>query len=80
MHMMLAGFGVAAVILSAIVPVQAAEKSADARFKALYTREWTWREEQFAGEDDEDSESRSSIICPRSMPRRKPRACAIGRR
>src|ERR1700733_7298231 len=55
MHMMLAGFGIAAVILSAVVPVQAAEKSADAHFKALYTREWTWREEQFAGEDDEDS-------------------------
>ena len=55
MHMMLAGFGVAAMILAAALPVQAADQSADARFKALYTREWTWREEQFAGEDDEDS-------------------------
>ena len=34
------------------IPAQAA--SADARFKALYSREWTWREEQFAGQDDED--------------------------
>jgi uncharacterized protein (DUF885 family) len=54
MHMMLAGFGVAAVILSAVVPAQATDKSADARFKALTTREWAWREEQSAGEDDED--------------------------
>jgi uncharacterized protein (DUF885 family) len=27
---------------------------ATARFQALYTREWAWREQQFAGEDDED--------------------------
>src|SRR5271156_370657 len=45
MHMMLAGFGVAAMILAAVVPAQAADQSADARFKALYTREWAWREE-----------------------------------
>lgn len=29
--------------------------SADESFKAIYTREWTWRQAQFAGEDDEDS-------------------------
>jgi uncharacterized protein (DUF885 family) len=27
---------------------------ATARFQALYTREWTWRQQQFAGEDNED--------------------------
>jgi uncharacterized protein (DUF885 family) len=45
----------AAVIFAATVfaPAQAAETGADARLKALYTREWTWREKQFA--DDEDS-------------------------
>ncbi len=36
----------------AIFP-QAAEASADARLKALYTAEWAWREQQFA--DDEAS-------------------------
>ncbi|MGH8122747.1 MAG: DUF885 family protein, partial [Rudaea sp.] len=28
--------------------------SADARFQALYTREWAWRQQQFPGLDDED--------------------------
>jgi len=31
--------------------------SADARFKALYTKEWTWRQQQFGGYDDEDKAS-----------------------
>lgn len=45
--------GCAAVLLAtAVSPAQAANSSADARLKALYTREWKWREEQFA--DDED--------------------------
>jgi uncharacterized protein (DUF885 family) len=49
--------GVAIVVLAAAaVPAVAAVKAggaADAKFKALYTREWTWREDQFAsGEDD----------------------------
>ena len=29
--------------------------SADDRFKALYSQEWEWRQQQFAGYDDEDS-------------------------
>jgi uncharacterized protein (DUF885 family) len=32
-------------------------ESADDRFKALYTAEWTWREQQFGGYDDEDRAS-----------------------
>ena len=28
--------------------------SADARFKALYDKEWAWREAEFPGADDED--------------------------
>ncbi len=55
MDMLIAGLGCAAVILAALAPAQAAEQSADARFKALYTREWTWREQQFAGADEEDN-------------------------
>jgi uncharacterized protein (DUF885 family) len=53
MHMLFAGLGCAAVILASAIPAAATEQSADARFKAIYTREWTWREAQFAGEDDE---------------------------
>jgi len=31
---------------------------ADDRFKALYEKEWTWRQEQFPGQDDEDREAK----------------------
>jgi uncharacterized protein (DUF885 family) len=44
----------AIIMMAAAAPT--ANSNADARFKALYTREWAWREEQFAGADDEDSE------------------------
>ena len=30
-------------------------ESADDRFKALYTQEWSWRQQQFPGSDDEDA-------------------------
>jgi len=33
-------------------------ETADERFKALYEKEWTWRQEQFPGQDDEDRESK----------------------
>jgi uncharacterized protein (DUF885 family) len=45
----------AIIMMAAAVPAHAATSGADARFKALYTREWAWREEQFAGADDEDN-------------------------
>jgi uncharacterized protein (DUF885 family) len=32
-----------------------AEDDATARFHAIYTKEWAWRQAQFKGEDDEDS-------------------------
>ncbi|HEX5124714.1 MAG TPA: DUF885 family protein [Rhodanobacteraceae bacterium] len=31
---------------------------ADDRFKALYEKEWAWRQDQFPGQDDEDRESK----------------------
>lgn len=34
--------------------------SADDRFKALYTKEWAWRQDQFPGQDDEDREAKPS--------------------
>lgn len=52
MQLLLAGLCCAA-LAGAALPAQAA--SSDAKFKAIYTREWAWREQQFAGEDDEDS-------------------------
>jgi len=54
MNVLLAGCA-AMVLMMAAVPVAANAKgnSADAQFKALYTKEWKWREKQFAsGEDD----------------------------
>ncbi len=50
MHTILAGLAAAIVIAAmASIPAQAAARkgahaSADARFKAIYTKEWTWRE------------------------------------
>ena len=43
----------AVTIASAAVPVRA-DEAADARFKALYTREWEWRQQQMAGGEDSD--------------------------
>ena len=39
--------------------------SADDRFRALYEKEWTWRQAQFPGGDDEDNESKPG---DRSLP------------
>lgn len=41
---------------------------AGARFKALYTREWTWRQEQTAGADDENGDSRAADHLPKVDP------------
>jgi uncharacterized protein (DUF885 family) len=41
----------------ALTPLAHAD-TADARFKALYEKEWTWRQDQFPGQDDEDRESK----------------------
>lgn len=40
--------------LAATLPARA-DDDATARFHAIYTREWAWRQAQFKGEDDEDS-------------------------
>ncbi|HEX3810476.1 MAG TPA: DUF885 family protein [Rhizomicrobium sp.] len=37
---------------AAAMPAQAASKGADEQFKALYTKEWTWRQEQYAEDED----------------------------
>ncbi len=43
----------------------AAGGSADARFKALYTREWAWRSAELEGEEGEDSTDRMADHLPR---------------
>jgi uncharacterized protein (DUF885 family) len=63
MHIWIAGLCCGAMILAAGLPAAAA--SDDARFKALYTREWAWREAQYAGEDDEDTRKLLSDHLPR---------------
>ena len=46
------------VALSAVAWAQSPQgDSADARFKAIYTQEWSWRREQFPGVDSEDREA-----------------------
>ncbi|HBK46714.1 MAG TPA: DUF885 domain-containing protein [Xanthomonadaceae bacterium] len=60
----LAGFvpdALAATATAAAVPAG----DAAARFKALYTREWNWRQEQNAGADDEDGEGKPASHLPR---------------
>ncbi|WP_255402756.1 DUF885 family protein [Pseudoxanthomonas sp. CF125] len=38
------------------------------RFKTLYEREWDWRQTQFAGADDEDSEGKTADHLPKVDP------------
>ncbi|MBS0274689.1 MAG: DUF885 family protein [Proteobacteria bacterium] len=52
MHRFVTGLSAAFLIAAAAMPAHAAtaqkSPSADARFKAIYTKEWKWREDQFA--------------------------------
>lgn len=51
----LAGLAITAVARAQTAPTGTAQPaSADERFHALYTKEWTWRQTQFPGLDDED--------------------------
>jgi uncharacterized protein (DUF885 family) len=65
MYAMIAGFVAAAAVMAAL-PASAVASDADARFKAIYTKEWTWREAQFAGEDDEDTTKPISDHLPKA--------------
>src|SRR5579871_3730579 len=46
-------------------PSLAAATDAGAQFKAIYTREWQWRQAQFAGADDEDSQGEAANHLPK---------------
>lgn len=54
------------VLMSAIVihPTHAAGSAAQT-FRDLYTREWQWRQQQFAGADDEDSQGKAADHLPK---------------
>jgi uncharacterized protein (DUF885 family) len=65
MYAMIAGFVAAAAVMAAL-PAPAVASDADARFKAIYTKEWAWREAQFAGEDDEDTTKPISDHLPKA--------------
>lgn len=58
-------------LMSAFAPLTASAAPAnpqDEAFKAIYTREWSWREEQFKGEDDEDSVGKVADRLPHVGP------------
>jgi len=50
--------------LSLVTHVARGDDDATSRFHDLYTREWTWREAQFAGADDEDGNHETSDHLP----------------
>jgi uncharacterized protein (DUF885 family) len=50
--------------MAMVTPVLAAANAAE-QFHDLYTREWQWRQEQFAGADDEDSQGQPADHLPK---------------
>jgi len=55
MHAFFAALGAAALMICVIAPVHAADTGEDAKFKAIYTTEWAWRDKQFPGLNDDDN-------------------------
>ncbi len=51
----------AGLMLTTLAPTRAQAESADARFEALYKKEWTWRQHEFAANDDEDGDARVQV-------------------
>ncbi|HUA80478.1 MAG TPA: DUF885 family protein, partial [Dyella sp.] len=52
------------VCVTATCPVHATGNAAPS-FRDLYTREWQWRQQQFAGADDEDSQGKAADHLPK---------------
>ncbi|MBB4126125.1 uncharacterized protein (DUF885 family) [Xanthomonas translucens] len=61
----LAGQGAAMAAQPAQAATAATPGDAATRFKALYLREWKWRQEQSAGADDEDSQGAAADHLPK---------------
>lgn len=55
---------------TALAASVASQENSDAaaRFKALYQREWTWRQQQFAGADDENGSGEAADHLPKVDP------------
>ncbi|MEO7026194.1 MAG: DUF885 family protein [Caulobacteraceae bacterium] len=65
----LAGVGLAILLLGSIgFPVSAAPSPEDARFQAIYSREWAWRREQFPEMDADDDTAPISAHLSRVDP------------
>ncbi|ALN88003.1 hypothetical protein LC55x_4755 [Lysobacter capsici] len=58
-------FAVDAAPAQAAAAATPASSDAATRFKALYTREWKWRQAQFAGGDDEDVQGQPASRLPK---------------
>jgi uncharacterized protein (DUF885 family) len=54
MRALLGGLGAVAMAIVMQAGTSAAQTNADARFKAIYTKEWAWRAGEFPGLDDPD--------------------------
>src|SRR5579859_4697908 len=63
MKKLLLALGCAACLAVATPQAHAAD-DASSRFHAVYTKEWTWRQAQFKGEDDEDTQGELSDHLP----------------
>ncbi|MDR6842104.1 DUF885 domain-containing protein [Pseudoxanthomonas sacheonensis] len=69
MNRLLIGFVLlAAMAMGGNVAAAASSAAPAERFKTLYEREWDWRQTQFAGADDEDSEGKTADHLPKVDP------------
>ncbi|HWA31502.1 MAG TPA: DUF885 family protein [Rhizomicrobium sp.] len=71
MHAFVASIGAAMLVAVAVTPAHAAEKSADAHFVALYTKEWTWRVAQFGNQDGKSVDAHLPKVDPATQAMRE---------
>ncbi|WP_199096269.1 DUF885 family protein [Dyella sp. ASV21] len=58
-------FALACLACLLVAPSIAAHEDTGARFQAIYSKEWAWRQAQFKGEDDEDSQGELTDHLPK---------------
>ena len=75
-----AGACLTIVIMSSLFS-HAADANADAQFKAIYEKEWAWRQAQRGEEDDDGAPAHRKVKAqlPKVDPRRKRPSCNTGR-
>ncbi|WP_090453725.1 DUF885 family protein [Dyella sp. OK004] len=64
MNKLIVSLGCTACLAIASLQAHAAD-DAGTRFRAVYTQEWAWRQVQFKGEDDEDSQGEAADHLPK---------------